>query len=280
MPFSQSSGASRPPATLVADLNLLEVATAAARAAAAVVREKSAGRASLVWQEKRANDFVSEVDLAAEARIREVVGRLLPEAVVAGEELSPDAVAAEGLVFVADPLDGTTNFLHGFPQYCVSIGVLCDGRLAAGVVHDVVTGDVYTAADGHGAWLGGERLRVSDVVEPSRALIGTGLPFRDERQIAPYLPQLARVMARTAGVRRAGSAALDLCHVASGRFEAFWELSLMPWDMAAGMLLVREAGGVVTDLAGEPATVRAGGLVAGSPAMHAWLLDLLRERGG
>ena len=278
MPFSQSSGASRPPATLVADLNLLEVATAAARAAAAVVREKSAGRASLVWQEKRANDFVSEVDLAAEARIREVVGRLLTEAVVAGEELSPDAVAAEGLVFVADPLDGTTNFLHGFPQYCVSIGVLCDGRLAAGVVHDVVTGDVYTAADGHGAWLGGERLRVSDVVKPSRALIGTGLPFRDERQIAPYLPQLARVMARTAGVRRAGSAALDLCHVASGRFEAFWELSLMPWDMAAGMLLVREAGGVVTDLAGEPATVRAGGLVAGSPAMHAWLLDLLHER--
>ena len=240
------------------------------------MREKSAGRAALVWQEKRANDFVSEVDLAAERRIRDVVGRLLPEAVVAGEELTPGLATGEGLVFVVDPLDGTTNFLHGFPQYCVSIGVLCDGRLAAGVVHDVVTGDVYTAAEGHGAWLGGERLTVSEIVEPSRALIGTGLPFRDERQIAPYLPQLARVMARTAGVRRAGSAALDLCHVASGRFEAFWELSLMPWDMAAGVLLVREAGGVVTDLAGAPATVRPGGLVAGSPAMHAWLLDLLQ----
>ena len=254
------------------------MATAAAHAAAAVVRERSAGRASLVWQAKSANDFVSEVDLAAEARIREVVGRLLPEAVVAGEELSPDAVGEHGLIFVADPLDGTTNFLHGYPAYAVSIGVLCDGRLAAGVVQNVVTGEVYTAADGHGAWLGDERLRVSTITEPARALIGTGLPFRDQEQIAPYLPQLARVLARTAGVRRAGSAALDLCDVARGRFEAFWELHLIPWDMAAGMLIIREAGGVVTDLAGEPATVRAGGVVAGSPTMHAWLMDVLREQ--
>jgi myo-inositol-1(or 4)-monophosphatase len=276
--FRQGSGDPRPPATLVADLNLLEVAVAAARAAAAVVRERAAGRRTLVWQEKGANDFVSEVDLAAETRIREVVGRLLPEATVAGEELSPDAVGDRGVIFVVDPLDGTTNFLHGYPAYAVSIGVLCDGRLAAGVVHDAVTNEVYTAAEGHGAWLGAERLRVSEVTEPARALIGTGLPFRDERQIAPYLPQLARVMARTAGVRRAGSAALDLCDVARGRFEAFWELTLMPWDMAAGTLLIREAGGVVTDLAGAPATVRAGPIVAGSPAMHAWLLEVLRER--
>jgi myo-inositol-1(or 4)-monophosphatase len=276
--FRQGSGAPRPPATLVADLNLLEVAVTAARAAAAVVREKAAGRAALVWQEKSANDFVSEVDLAAEARIREVVGRLLPEATVAGEELSPDALGDRGLIFVADPLDGTTNFLHGYPEYAVSIGVLCDGRLAAGVVHDVVTDEVCTAAEGHGAWLGGERLRVSTIEEPARALIGTGLPFRHAEQIAPYLPQLARVMESTAGVRRAGSAALDLCDVARGRLEAFWELSLMPWDMAAGTLIIREAGGVVTDLAGAPATVGTGGIVAGNPVMHAWLLDQLRAR--
>jgi myo-inositol-1(or 4)-monophosphatase len=262
----------------VADLNLLEVAVAAARAAAAVIREMSGGRASLEWELKGPTDFVSAVDLAAEERIREVVGRLVPGAVVAGEEGSPHDVADEGLIFVADPLDGTTNFLHGYPNYAVSIGVLCDGRLAAGVVHNVVTGEVHTATDGHGAWLGDQRLQVSTIAEPSRALIGTGMPFKDPAQIGPYLPQLARLMRRTAGVRRAGAAALDLCDVARGRFDAFWELSLMPWDVAAGILIIREAGGIVTDPLGHPATVRAGGLVAGNPVMHGWLLEQLRER--
>lgn len=262
-------------ATHVADLNLLDVARAAARAAAQEVRERASGLSSLEWTAKSPTDFVSEVDLAAEERIRETVGRLVPGAVVAGEELSPDAYASDGLVFVADPLDGTTNFLHGYPAYAVSIGVLCDGRLAAGVVHDVVTGLVYTAADGQGAWCGDERLRVSTITEPARALVGTGFPFKSEEQIPRYLPQLERVMRSTAGVRRAGSAALDLVDVARGRFEAFWELSLAPWDVAAGILLVREAGGIVTDLAGDPAPVAHGPIVAGSPAMHAWLIRQL-----
>jgi myo-inositol-1(or 4)-monophosphatase len=262
----------------VADLNLLEVAVAAARAAATVIREMSGDRATLQWELKSPSDFVSAVDLAAEERIREVVGRLLPEAVVAGEERSPDDVSDTGLIFVADPLDGTTNFLHGYPNYAVSIGVLCDGRLAAGVVHNVVTGEVHTATDGHGAWLGDRQLQVSTITEPARALIGTGMPFKNPAQIEPYLPQLARLMRTTAGVRRAGAAALDLCDVARGRFEAFWELSLMPWDVAAGILIIREAGGVVTDLLGHPAVVQAGGLVAGNPAMHGWLLEQLSSQ--
>jgi myo-inositol-1(or 4)-monophosphatase len=262
-------------ATHVADVNLLDVARTAARAAAQVVRERAADLPSLEWTAKSPTDFVSAVDLAAEERIRDVVGRLLPGAVVAGEELTPDAVSGEGVVFVADPLDGTTNFLHGYPAYAVSIGVLVDGRLAAGVVHDVVTGLVYTAADGQGAWCGDERLRVSTITEPTRALVGTGFPFKDPAHIPRYLPQMERVMRQTAGVRRAGSAALDLVDVARGRFEAFWELSLAPWDVAAGILLVREAGGRVTDLDGEPARVAHGPIVAGSPAMHAWLMEQL-----
>ncbi|HEU4630666.1 MAG TPA: inositol monophosphatase family protein [Gemmatimonadaceae bacterium] len=281
MTFRQARDREKPSqATHVADLNLLEVAVTAARAAVAVIREMSGGRATLTWELKSPTDFVSAVDLAAEERIREVVGRLLPDAVVAGEERSPDDVGDEGLIFVADPLDGTTNFLHGYPNYAVSIGVLCDGRLAAGVVHNVVTGEVHTATDGHGAWLGDERLRVSSIDEPSRALVGTGMPFKDPAQITPYLPQLARMMGSTAGVRRAGSAALDLCDVARGRLDAFWELSLMPWDVAAGILLIREAGGIATDLRGHPAAVRAGGLVAGNPMMHGWLMEQLRRAEG
>lgn len=260
-------------ATQVADLQLLDVARAAARAAASVVREQAARLPTLEWHSKSPTDFVSAVDLAAEERIREVVGRLMPDAVVAGEELSPERVADRGLVFVADPLDGTTNFLHGYPAYAVSIGVLCEGRLAAGVVHDVVTGLVYTAAEGQGAWCGDEPLRVSAIADPARALVGTGLPFKHPEHIPAYLPQLERVMRATAGVRRAGSAALDLVDVARGRFDAFWELSLAPWDVAAGILLVREAGGIVTDLAGEPAPVASGPVVAGNPAMHRWLME-------
>ena len=236
-----------------------------------------AGRvATLDWTAKTPTDFVSEVDLAAEERIREVVGRLLPGATVAGEERSPESFDAPGLVFVADPLDGTTNFLHGYPAYAVSIGVLVDGRLAAGVVHDVVTGEVHTAVDGGGAWLGDRRLRVSTVADPARALVGTGLPFKHPADVTPYLPQLERVMTATAGVRRRGSAALDLCDVARGRFDAFWERTLAPWDVAAGLLLVREAGGLATDPDGAPARVAHGPLVCGNPTMHAWLLRALR----
>ena len=153
--------------------------------------------------------------------------------------------------------------------------MLCDGRLAAGVVHNAVTGEVCTAAEGQGAWCGAERLAVSTIAEPARALIGTGIPFKRPEEIPTYLPQLDRVIRRTAGVRRAGSAALDLVDVARGRFDAFWELSLAPWDVAAGLLLVREAGGLATDLQGTSAPVAHGPLVAGNPALHAWLLQQL-----
>lgn len=280
---SQATPTSATPATpasaRVADLHLLEVAVQAARAAATVIRERAGDRATLEWREKSPTDFVSAVDIAAEERIREVVGRLLPGAVVAGEELAPEAARDAGVVFVADPLDGTTNFLHGYPAYAVSIGVLVDGRLAAGVVRNAATGEQFTAADGHGAWRGDERLRVSTIDVPARALVGTGFPFKSPELVARYLPQFERVTRATAGIRRAGAAALDLADVAAGRFDAFWELILAPWDVAAGILLVREAGGLVTDLDGHDAPVASGPIVAGNPAMHRWLLEQIREAG-
>jgi len=220
---------------------------------------------------------VSEVDKASEKRIVEIVKRRCPEAIVLGEELSPTALSSEGIVVIADPLDGTTNFLHGYPEYSVSIAIARDGVLCAGIVLNVPRGDEFTAVKGGGAFLNGERMRVSSLREPARALIGTGFPFKTLDQLPQYLAQFSLVMHGTAGIRRAGSAALDLSNVACGRFDAFWELTLAPWDVAAGMLMVQEAGGIVTDLEGNPARPVAGALVAGNPAMHAWLLQTVRR---
>ena len=220
---------------------------------------------------------MSEVDKASEKRIVEIVKRRCPEAIVLGEELSPTALSSEGIVVIADPLDGTTNLLHGYPEYSVSIAIARDGVLCAGIVLNVPRGDEFTAVKGGAAFLNGERMRVSSLREPARALIGTGFPFKTLDQLPQYLAQFSLVMHGTAGIRRAGSAALDLSNVACGRFDAFWELTLAPWDVAAGMLMVQEAGGIVTDLEGNPARPVAGALVAGNPAMHAWLLQTVRR---
>ena len=256
---------------------LLDVALEAARAAASVIRDATARREHLIWETKSRSDFVSEVDKASEHRIVEIVKRRCPEATVLGEELSPTALSSEGIVVIADPLDGTANFLHGYPEYSVSIAIARDGVLCAGVVLNVPRGDEFTAVKGGGAFLNGERTRVSSLREPGRALIGTGFPFKTLDQLPQYLAQFSLVMHGTAGIRRAGSAALDLSNVACGRFDAFWELTLAPWDVAAGMLMVQEAGGIVTDLEGNPARPVAGALVAGNPAMHAWLLQTVRR---
>jgi len=256
---------------------LLDIALEAARAAASVIRDATPRREHLVWETKSRSDFVSEVDKASEQRIVEIVRRRCPEAIVLGEELSPTALSSEGTVVIADPLDGTTNFLHGYPEYSVSIAIARDGVLSAGIVLNVPRGDEFTAVKGGGAFLNGERMRVSSLREPARALIGTGFPFKTLDQLPQYLAQFSLVMHGTAGIRRAGSAALDLSNVACGRFDAFWELTLAPWDVAAGMLMVQEAGGIVTDIDGNPPQLTAESFVAGNPAMHAWLLQTVRR---
>lgn len=259
---------------------LLAVALEAARLAAAVIRDAAPRASGIVWQEKSATDFVSEVDLASERIIIDTVRRRLPDAGVIAEEtaahLAP-ADQAEGIVFVADPLDGTTNFLHGYPEYAVSIGVLRRGALVAAAVIDVPGGEEFTATLGGGTYRNGEPVRVSTIENPQRALIGTGFPFKDPSTIAPYQAQMSRVMAGVSGVRRPGAAAIDLASVACGRFDAFWENMLAPWDIAAGILLVQEAGGMVSDLAGGPCPVAHTGLVAGNPDMHRWLLRTIND---
>ncbi|HEX6049549.1 MAG TPA: inositol monophosphatase family protein [Gemmatimonadaceae bacterium] len=256
---------------------LLDVAVEAACAAAAIVRSRAGDAATLHWQIKSPADFVTEVDTAAEHAIRDVILSRRPDAEVLGEELSPSAVA-RGTTFIVDPLDGTTNFLHGFPVYAVSIGVVQDGHLSAGVVVDVVRDVRYTAVRDAGAWRDGERIHVSGTSEPSRALIGTGFPFKHLAHLEAYQRQFAAIVRTTSGVRRPGSAALDLAAVASGWFDGFWELSLAPWDVAAGVLLVREAGGLVTDLQGRDVTgLSHGPLVAASRALHPWLLTTIQR---
>ncbi len=255
------------------NLELLDIALEAARASAVLIRGATGQREKLVWETKGRSDFVSEVDKASEQRIVEIVRRRCPEATVLGEELSPTVVSSAGIVVIADPLDGTTNFLHGYPEYSVSIAIVRDGELRAGVVLNVPRGDEFTAVKEGGAFLNGERIHVSTLREPARALIGTGFPFKTLEKLPQYMAQFSLVMRGTAGIRRAGSAALDLSNVACGRFDAFWELALAPWDVAAGMLMVQEAGGIVTDLQGNPAQSVGGAFVAGNPAMHAWLLQ-------
>ena len=243
----------------------------AAIAAAAFIRASAHDRAHITWREKSATDFVSDVDTGAERMIRDALLGAYPAARILGEELSPDATASAPLAFIVDPLDGTTNFLHGYPEYAVSIAAAVQGELLAGVVIEVPTGDRFTAVRGGGAHRNGERISVSTIDEPSRALIGTGFPFKDVEPLATYLPQFAAVARGTAGMRRAGSAALDLVSVACGHFDAFWELSLAPWDFAAGILLVREAGGLVTTVRGGDVPLTHSSILAGNPAMHRWL---------
>ncbi|HMG01447.1 MAG TPA: inositol monophosphatase family protein, partial [Gemmatimonadaceae bacterium] len=245
------------------DEELLDVAIEAARSGARVIRAATDGREKLVWESKGQSDFVSEVDKTSEREITATIARRLPGASMLGEELTPTALAGKGIVVIADPLDGTTNFLHGYPEYSVSIAIARNGEVCAGTVLNVARDEEFTARRGAGAFMNGNRIRVSSLREPGRALIGTGFPFKSLEKLPAYVEQFSLVMRGTAGIRRAGSAALDLSNVACGRFDAFWELTLVPWDVAAGLLMVREAGGIVTDLDGNPATVEAGAFVAG-----------------
>jgi myo-inositol-1(or 4)-monophosphatase len=259
----------------VRDYNdLVKVAAAAARRAAEYLR--SATRPEWrAWTEKAEHDFVTEIDRTCEAMITEALTRAVPGSLVVGEELAPTLVTGD-VVWIVDPLDGTTNYLHGYQEYAVSIGCAVSGALCAGVIHDVPRDAAYRAWRGGGAWLGDQRLAVSAVTDPKRALVATGFPFRSMAHLERYLRQFAAVARATSGIRRAGSAALDLANLAAGRFDAFWEQGLAPWDIAAGIVLIREAGGSITRQDGSDEVLGHADVVAGNPTMHAWMLNLLR----
>jgi myo-inositol-1(or 4)-monophosphatase len=257
-------------------LDLVHLARTAATRAGSYLASVQPPAGPSDWTLKGARDFVTEVDRTAERIIVELLLKSEPQSRVVGEELAPELVN-DGLVWIVDPLDGTTNFLHGFPCYAVSIGASFDGKLLAGVVLDVPRNVTYWAADGAGAWLGDQRLQVSTIDNPEFALIGTGFPFRDTSHLEEYQRQFALVARGTSGIRRPGAAALDLVDVAAGRFDGFWEQRLSAWDIAAGTLLIREAGGIVTDLSGRNIGVEHTSVLAGNPGIHAWLAETLRS---
>ncbi len=252
---------------------MLNTAVKAARRAGAIISRASLDIDLLNVRSKRENDFVSEVDHAAEQAIIETLLAAYPKHAILAEE---SGVTGESeYQWVIDPLDGTTNFLHGFPQYAVSIALLHKGQLAHAVVYDPTRNELFTASRGRGAYLNERRIRVSKRDKLKSALIGTGLPFRDFTHLDAYMGMFRDLTQKTAGLRRPGSAALDLAWVAAGRTDGFFEIGLNVWDIAAGCLLILEAGGLVSDFAGEEGYLKSGHVVAGTPKVFAQLLQAL-----
>jgi myo-inositol-1(or 4)-monophosphatase len=251
----------------------LDAAVVAARAAASVIREGAATRAALVIERKNANDFVSAVDRGAERVIIDTLTARFPDHAINAEESGEAGQSTH--TWLIDPLDGTTNFLHGFPHYCVSIALRVGEEVMVGVVHDPTSGRMFTAVRGRGAFLDGMRISVANRPGLREAMIGTGLPFRDWRYLDDYMASLRQIMQRCAGVRRPGAAALDLAYVAAGFLDGHWEKGLNPWDVGAGSLLIQEAGGVVTTFSGGDGFLDSGHIVAGAPGVHAELVDVL-----
>ena len=257
---------------------LLNIAVRAARRAGEIIVRNVDRISSLTVHAKGRNDFVSEIDQMAERDIIETVRRVYPDHGFFGEETGRSGGAPGGgseVTWIIDPLDGTTNFLHGFPTFAVSIAVEVRGRLDHAVVYDPMRQELFTASRGYGAQLDDRRIRVSKQATLEGALIGTGFPYRaNARWMDDYMAMLKAVMQETAGIRRPGSAALDLAYVAAGRTDGFWEIGLSPWDTAAGTLLITEAGGRIGTLTGQPYE-QGGNVVAGTPKVYEALLACL-----
>jgi myo-inositol-1(or 4)-monophosphatase len=252
---------------------MLNTAVKAARRAGAVINRASMDLDRLTVRAKRENDFVSEVDQMAEQAIIETLLEAYPKHAILAEE---SGVTGESeYQWVIDPLDGTTNFLHGFPQYAVSIALLHRGQLSQAVVYDPVRNDLYTAGRGRGAFLNDRRIRVSKRDKLQDALIGTGFPYRDFTHLDAYTAMFRDLVQKTSGLRRPGSASLDLAWLAAGHTDGFFEIGLNPWDIAAGCLLILEAGGLVSDFAGEENYLQSGNVVAGNPKVFVQLLQTI-----
>ena len=253
---------------------MVNIAVRAAREAGSVIVRHINQLEALEVVEKGRNEFVSQVDRLAEETIIAVIREYYPEHAILAEESGRSG--DHDYQWIIDPLDGTTNYLHGFPVFAVSIGVTHKGRLEHGVVYDPLRQEVFTASRGQGAQLDGRRIRVSKRVQLAQCLIATGFPYRMNRQfIDEYLAMLKAVMQHSAGIRRPGSAALDLCYVAAGRVDGFWEIGLNTWDIAAGALMIKEAGGRISDFRGTDGYLASGDVVGGNPKVYAALSKLL-----
>jgi myo-inositol-1(or 4)-monophosphatase len=259
----------------------LNIAIKAARRAGQVINRASNDLDLIKVAAKQPNDFVTEVDKAAEAAIIEMLREAYPGygilAEESGETAGKGAQDAE-FQWIIDPLDGTTNFIHGLPQYAVSIALARNGIVEQAVIFDPNRNELFTASKGAGAFLNDRRIRVSRRTKLQESLIGTGFPYRMLDNLDTYLAIFKEVVEKTAGQRRPGAASLDLAYVATGRYDGFWEFGLSPWDMAAGSLLISEAGGLVSDLAGDANYLQTGNVVAGTPKVFAPLLKLIQDK--
>lgn len=257
---------------------MLNVAVKAARAAGAIINRAALDVEAVRISQKQTNDFVTEIDHAAEEAIIETLLGAYPDHGIWAEESGREhGRAGADHVWVIDPLDGTTNFIHGFPVYCVSIALLVRGRVEQAVVYDPTRNDLFTATRGRGAFLNDRRIRVSKRTQLKESLISTGFPFRPGDNFNLYLRMMADVMKRTAGLRRPGAAALDLCYVAAGFTEGFFETGLSPWDVAAGSLIVTEAGGLIGNFTGESDFLEQRECLAGSPRIYGQLVKVLHK---
>lgn len=254
----------------------LTIAKRAALAASKVILRNLDRLDQLTINEKARNDFVSEVDVQAEREIIKILRKTYPDHAILAEESGSQGELDPEYQWVIDPLDGTTNYLHGLPHFAVSIALKVRGRLEAGLVYDVLRQELFMASRGNGALLNERRIRVKPLNAIDGALLGTGFPLRQPKHMPAYLAGFAALAERCGEVRRAGSAALDLAYVAAGRLDGFWEIGLAEWDMAAGALLVQEAGGLVGDFSGGADYLRTGNLVAGSPKVFKGLLQTLQ----
>jgi myo-inositol-1(or 4)-monophosphatase len=255
---------------------MLNIAVKAARRAGDIIVQASRNLDLLNISKKSHSDFVSEVDRAAEDAIIRILRESYPDHAILAEEsgASGDTLNTE-FQWIIDPLDGTTNFLHGFPQYSVSIALKHKDVLSKAVVYNPNNNELFTASKGGGAYLNNQRLRVSKRLRLEDCLIGTGIPFRDLTHMDAYLNIFKDIIPRVAGIRRPGSAALDLSYVAAGRYDGFWEIGLAPWDMAAGVLMIKEAGGLVGDLEGDDTYLESGQILAGNPKIFSQLLQII-----
>jgi myo-inositol-1(or 4)-monophosphatase len=255
----------------------LNIMVKAARRASQIINRASQDIEHLKITTKQHSDFVTEVDKASEAAIIEVLREAYPDYGILAEE-SGEAVGQDSgsdYQWIIDPLDGTTNFIHGFPQYAVSIALTYRGQLNQAVVYDTLRNEMFTASKGGGAFLNERRIRVTKCLKLEDALLGTGFPFRVFDHIDAYLGVFKELTQRTTGIRRTGSAALDLAYVACGRLDGFWEFGLMPWDAAAACLLISEAGGLIGDLSGGDEYLKTGNLVAGTPKVFSQILQVI-----
>ena len=264
------------PGTATEDLaNYLATAVAAARAAGDVIRAGALNRATLNIERKTVNDFVSVIDKGAERVIIDTIAARFPGHAFRAEESG--TAGTSRYTWIIDPLDGTTNFLHGIPYYCVSIALQIDDTIVVAVILDPTSGRLFTAKRGEGAFLDGVRIQISGRPGLNEAVVSTGLPFKDWYYLDDYMASLRVIMQQCAGVRRPGAAALDLAYVAAGWTDAHWEKGLNPWDVAAGSLLVQEAGGHVSTFGGSGSFLHSGQVVAGTPGVHAALVDVLKR---